>query len=112
MTSHSDSNDSSQPTAFRNYQPMAMSPEDRVELQQIFRAECDEHLGALNGLLMTLERSPDDAATLNETFRRMHSVKGAARMVGYAGIEAVGHGLESMLADARNGTHALNKASI
>ncbi|HEY5093743.1 MAG TPA: response regulator [Candidatus Eremiobacteraceae bacterium] len=91
---------------------MAMSPEDLVELKQIFRAECDEHLGALNGLLMTLERQPDDAATLNETFRRMHSVKGAARMVGYAGIEAVGHGLESMLADARSGTQALNKASI
>src|SRR5471032_2603081 len=91
---------------------MAMSPEDLVELKHIFRAECDEHLGARNGLLMTLERTPDDAPTLNETFRRMHSVKGAARMVGYAGIEAVGHGLESMLADARNGTHALNKASI
>lgn len=91
---------------------MAMSPEDLVELKHIFRAECDEHLGALNGLLIALEREPDDAATINETFRRMHSVKGAARMVGYAGIEAVGHGLESMLADARNGTHALDKASI
>ena len=91
---------------------MAMSPEELTELKHMFRAECDDHLGALNGLLMTLEHTPEDASTLNETFRRMHSVKGAARMVGYAGIEAVAHELEAMLANARNGTHALNKGTI
>src|ERR1700686_1482241 len=49
----------------------------------------DEHLAALNGLLMTLEKQPADADALNETFRRIHSVKGAARMVGLQGIEAI-----------------------
>jgi chemotaxis protein histidine kinase CheA len=89
-----------------------MSPEELSELKSMFRAECDDHLGALNGLLMALEHAPKDADTLNETFRRMHSVKGAARMVGFAGIEAVAHGLESVLANARDGSHPLTKATV
>lgn len=91
---------------------MAMSPEELAELKSMFRAECDDHLGALNGLLMALEHAPTDADTLNETFRRMHSVKGAARMVGYAGIEAVAHGLEAVLANARDGSAPLTKAAV
>ena len=91
---------------------MAMSPEELSELKSMFRAECDDHLGALNGLLMALEHTPADPDTLNETFRRMHSVKGAARMVGYAGIEAVAHGLESVLANARDGSHPLTKKTV
>ena len=91
---------------------MAMSPEELSELKSMFRAECDDHLGALNGLLMALEHAPTDVDTLNETFRRMHSVKGAARMVGYAGIEAVAHGLEAVLANARDGSHPLTKATV
>jgi chemotaxis protein histidine kinase CheA len=91
---------------------MAMSPEELVELKSMFRAECDDHLGALNDLLMTLELAPTDADTLNETFRRMHSVKGAARMVGFAGIEAVAHSLEALLANARDGSKPLSKTAV
>ncbi len=91
---------------------MELSPAELAELQTIFKAECDEHLSALNGLLMSLEKRPDDAEALNETFRRMHSVKGAARMVGLAGIEAVAHGLEAMLAQVRDGRRALAPADV
>ena len=86
---------------------MELSPAELAELQSIFKAECDEHLSALNGLLMGLEKKPDDSDALNETFRRMHSVKGAARMVGLKGIEAVAHGLEAMLASVRDGRRQL-----
>jgi two-component system chemotaxis sensor kinase CheA len=91
---------------------MEMTPDELAELKGIFRAECDEHLAALDGLLMALERAPSDVETLNETFRRMHSVKGAARMVGYAGIEAVAHGLEAMLANVRDGSQTLTKSTL
>src|ERR1700731_479811 len=91
---------------------MAMSPEERAELKSMFRAECDDHLGALNGLLMALEHAPTDSETLNETFRRMHSVKGAARMVGFAGIEAVAHALEALLAKVRGGSQSLGPAML
>jgi len=86
---------------------MELSPAELAELQTIFKAECGEHLSALNSLLMSLERRPDDADAINETFRRMHSVKGAARMVGLAGIEAVAHSLETMLAPVRDGKRTL-----
>src|SRR5579863_3622319 len=91
---------------------MDLSPAELAELQTIFKAECDEHLSALNGLLMSLERKPEDVETLNETFRRMHSVKGAARMVGLAGIEAVTHALEAMLSEVRDGKRRLGKPEL
>ncbi|MDQ2817929.1 MAG: response regulator [Candidatus Eremiobacteraeota bacterium] len=82
------------------------------ELEGIFRAECDEHLGALSPLLVTLDKEPDCGPALNETFRRVHSVKGAARMVGYQGIEAVAHAMESMLATIRDGTRRLSASDV
>lgn len=91
---------------------MDLSPAELAELQAIFKAECDEHLSALNGLLMTLEKRPDDADALNETFRRVHSVKGAARMVGLQGIEAIAHSLEAMLALVRDGSRKLSKRDL
>lgn len=91
---------------------MELSAAELAELQGIFKAECDEHLSALNGLLMTLETRPDDEAALNEAFRRMHSVKGAARMVGLRGIEAVAHALEAMLALVRDGSRVLDAHDI
>jgi chemotaxis protein histidine kinase CheA len=91
---------------------MELSPAELAELQGIFKAECDEHLAALNGLLMTLEKQPNDADALNETFRRIHSVKGAARMVGLQGIEAIAHALEAMLALVRDGQRALSKSDV
>jgi len=89
-----------------------LSPAELAELQTVFKAECDEHLSALNDLLMSLERRPDDADVLNETFRRVHSVKGAARMVGLAGIEAIAHALETMLAPVRDGKRKLERREL
>ncbi|HET9342682.1 MAG TPA: response regulator [Candidatus Eremiobacteraceae bacterium] len=91
---------------------MELSPAELAELQTVFKAECDEHLSALNDLLMSLERRPDDAESLNETFRRVHSVKGAARMVGLAGIEAIAHALETMLAPVRDGKRKLERREL
>ena len=91
---------------------MELTPSELAELQVIFKAECDEHLTALNGLLLSLEKHPDDSSVLNETFRRMHSVKGAARMVGLKGIEAVAHDLEAMLATVRDGKAKLTAKDV
>jgi two-component system chemotaxis sensor kinase CheA len=91
---------------------MELTPAELAELQSIFKAECDEHLSALDGLLMTLEKHTDDSAALNETFRRMHSIKGAARMVGLQGIEAVAHSLETMLSEVRDGNRQLSKHDL
>jgi two-component system, chemotaxis family, sensor kinase CheA len=91
---------------------MDLSPAELAELQGIFKAECEEHLTALNGLLMTLERNPRDAEALNEAFRRMHSVKGAARMVGLQRVENIAHAFEAMLAQVRDGKRQLSKSDL
>ena len=73
------------------------------ELFRLFKAESEEHLGRLDDGLLRLEKLPADPAMLEEVFRESHSLKGAARMLGLARIEAAAHGMESILNAARKG---------
>ncbi len=91
---------------------MDATPAELAELKSVFKAECEEHLTALDSLLLKLEQAPENALVLQETFRRVHSIKGAARMVGYGGLETVAHSMESMLAGARDGRQHLTPAII
>ena len=91
---------------------MDASPSELNELKNVFKAECEEHVASLDALLLKLEQTPGDTATLQETFRRFHSIKGAARMVGYTGLEVLSHALESMLAGAREGGEPLTAPRI
>src|SRR5579872_3088297 len=91
---------------------MDVSPSELAELKDVFKAECEEHVAALDALLLKLEQAPQHTPTLQETFRRVHSIKGAARMVGYAGLELLAHTLETMLAGAREGRQPLTSSLI
>lgn len=91
---------------------MDATPAELAELKSVFKAECEEHLTALDSLLLKLEQAPENALALQETFRRVHSIKGAARMVGYVGLEAVAHAMETMLAGSRDGRKALTAPII
>jgi two-component system chemotaxis sensor kinase CheA len=91
---------------------MDATPAEFAELKSVFKAECDEHVAALDGLLLKLEQTPDNALVLQETFRRVHSVKGAARMVGYGGLESIAHAMETMLAGSRDGRQAITSSII
>ncbi len=88
---------------------MEASPAELAELKSVFKAECDEHLTALDSQFLKLEQAPDNALVLQEAFRRVHSIKGAARMVGYAGLESIAHAMETMLAGSRDGRQKLNQ---
>jgi len=91
---------------------MDATPAELAELKSVFKAECEEHLTALDSLLLKLEQAPENALALQETFRRVHSIKGAARMVGYVGLEAVAHAMETMLAGSRDGRKMLTAPII
>ena len=91
---------------------MDATPAELAELKSVFKAECEEHLTALDSLLLKLEQAPQNTLVLQETFRRVHSIKGAARMVGYAGLESVAHAMETMLAGARDGRQTLTATLI
>jgi two-component system chemotaxis sensor kinase CheA len=81
-----------------------MATDDERFFQRLlatFRLEAEEHIGAMSALVLELERpgEPARAAGLVETlFREVHSLKGAARAVNLADIEAVCQALESVLA--------------
>jgi two-component system chemotaxis sensor kinase CheA len=74
------------------------------ELRSIFETEADERLQALNGHLLTLERSgPDDGSILTEVFREAHSLKGAAAMVELENVAALAHSLETLFGGMQRG---------
>jgi two-component system chemotaxis sensor kinase CheA len=84
-----------------------MSTEESLfqELLQTFRAEAAEHLQTLNHALLKLERATDDKERnelVQETFRAAHSLKGAARTVGFHDVQGIAHSMESVLQKARN----------
>ena len=80
---------------------------DDPELFRLFKAESEEHLARLDDGLLRLEKTPADPALLEEVFRESHSLKGAARMLGLARVEATAHGMESILNAARRGEASL-----
>lgn len=70
-------------------------------LRATFRQEADEHLQAMSGILLEFERSPETPsapARLEAIFRHAHSLKGAARACGFAGVEAICQTLEDVFA--------------
>lgn len=81
-----------------------------LKLLAAFRSEAAEHVQALSAGLLELERDPPPARRaqcVEEMFREAHSLKGAARAVDLADIEAVCHALESLFAAAKRGERAL-----
>ena len=68
-----------------------------------FREEVDTHLLQLQQGVIALEQNPTNAPLINEVFRFAHTIKGAARMMGFAEIARVTHEMESVLGVMREG---------
>lgn len=87
----------------------AIQDEGSQELLSIFRIEAAEHLQMLNEGLLQIETGvmPDSAGLLREMNRSAHSLKGAARAVGFGLIETVSHYMEEILQSAQHNTLAL-----
>src|SRR3989304_5992572 len=76
------------------------------QLMATFKLEADEHLQAMNELLLKLEKNQDASQTqplIEDIFREAHSLKGAARAVDAALVESVAHGIENVFAAAKRG---------
>ncbi len=85
---------------------MALDP----ELAAIFKAESDEHMKILRDGFLALESDPTQPGVLDEMFRAAHRFKGAARVLGFSGVEAITHHLEDLLEALRSGRRSLNTA--
>ncbi len=80
-----------------------MNIED-TELLAEFVVESQEHLENVESQLLTLEAQQDcmDTALVNNVFRAVHSIKGAAGFLGLATLESLAHREEEVLNRLRN----------
>ena len=72
-----------------------------------FLTETNESLADLDGALLTLERTPDDAETLSFIFRLVHTIKGTCGFLGLPRLERVAHAGENVLGKLRDHTLAV-----
>ena len=72
-----------------------MPADEMAEYVQMFVDETSEQLDDLVEALLVLETKPDSPSHLNESFRLIHSIKGAAAMMGLDSITLLTHHLEN-----------------
>src|SRR5271167_5009015 len=77
------------------------------DLLNDFLTETAEGLAELDVALVTLERTPDDAATLALIFRLVHTIKGTCGFLGLPRLERVEHAGENVLGKVRDGALAI-----
>jgi len=70
---------------------------DASAFHAIFFDEADEHLAAVESLLLALDPVAPSAEALNGIFRAVHSIKGSAGMFGFAEIVSLTHVFENLL---------------
>lgn len=84
-----------------------MDQKAAAKLYALFQTELGEHCQALTHAFLQLEKEPsaDEAAQLlASAFRAAHSLKGAARAMGFTSTEALANGLEGILGAVRQGS--------
>ncbi len=81
-------------------------------LLELFRAELETHLATLSSGVLALEKAPDDAQQLESLMRAAHSIKGAARIVGFDAAVQVSHHLEDCFVAAQRGQITLASDSV
>jgi two-component system chemotaxis sensor kinase CheA len=78
-----------------------MSDLDAQEFLEIFRDEARGRLDRIVDTLLALENGSAAADAVDALFRDIHTIKGAAGMVGLDDIGALAHVMEDLLAEAR-----------
>lgn len=66
-----------------------------------FFIDTQAHLEAVEADLLKLEQAPSDMELIDDVFRRVHSVKGNAGMLGLMSIHSVGQDFETFLGGVR-----------
>lgn len=88
-------------------------PEDEMrEYLQTFLDESEEQLDDLVETLLSLEADSTNTDELNEAFRLIHSIKGAAGMLGLDSITVLTHNLENRFERFRSGLAQLDEPTM
>jgi len=83
-----------------------------AEMQEIvsdFVTEAEESLDRIDPLFVDLETNGEDQEILNDIFRCLHTLKGAAGFLGFQQVVDVAHASESILKKLRDGEIGLTK---
>jgi two-component system chemotaxis sensor kinase CheA len=86
-----------------------MPSDDMAEYLQMFVDETSEQLDALVEVLLVLEEAPGSQSHLNESFRLIHSIKGASAIMGLDSITLLTHHLENHFERLRSGLKVLDR---
>ena len=70
---------------------------DMSQFYQVFFEESEEHLAAMEALLLDLDIDNPDSEQLNAIFRAAHSIKGSAGTFGFTDLADTTHILENLL---------------
>ncbi|MBI4780761.1 MAG: Hpt domain-containing protein [Oscillatoriophycideae cyanobacterium NC_groundwater_1537_Pr4_S-0.65um_50_18] len=89
--------------------PVASVGED-AELYEIYRTTSEERLQRLEAGLLRLEQQPQNAATLADLLREVHSLKGDSRSAGIDTVETLTHAIEEVLGGIQRREVALTPA--
>src|SRR4029079_5383044 len=79
---------------------------------ELFQAEMDAHIPALNQGLLALEKSEAGARELEAMMRAAHSIKGAARIVGMDPAVRIAHVMEDCFTAAKDKRIELSSDSM
>ena len=82
------------------------------ELTREFLIESQEGLDRMERCLTDLEERPDDAASIADVFRSVHTIKGTTGFLGFKRLEKLAHAGENLLGLLRDGKLAANAPII
>ena len=82
------------------------------EVLTYFVPEATEHLEAMTAAILALEREGPGGAGVGALFRAVHTLKGAAYVVGCRPVGALAHALEDLLGAVREGWAPLTPAAL
>jgi len=85
---------------------------DTSDFRAIFFEEADEHVAAIESVLLRLNQAAPDSEDLNAIFRAAHSIKGTSGMLGFTEITSVTHVLENLLDELRKGERVLTEEAL
>ena len=86
--------------------------EEMAQYLQMFVDETSEQLDELVEVLLVLETNSGSPSHLNESFRLIHSIKGAAAMMGLDSIALLTHHLENHFDRLRSGLRSLDRSMM
>ena len=87
---------------------MDFADNELTEILNIFQVEAEDIISKMNNSLLDLERNPKNKELILLLFRNAHSLKGAARMIGFNSIQTLAHKMEDILDLAQENKLILN----